>query len=107
MSGKLVFEGEYLNGRRNGKIKEYNMFGKLLFDGEYKNGLIWNGKGYDGNNNIVYKIKNGKGYVKEYFLKTLRFEGEYLNGLKNGKGKEYDYKGDLLFEGKYKNGVRV
>ena len=28
------------------------------------------------------------------------FEGEYLNGEKNGKGKEYD-KGKLIFEGEY------
>ena len=32
----------------------------------------------------------------------LKFEGEYLNGERNGKGKEY-YKGKLLFEGEYLN----
>ena len=37
--GKLIFEGEYLNGRKwNGKGKEYNEFGKLLFEIEYLNG---------------------------------------------------------------------
>ena len=45
--GKLVFEGEYLNGKRNGKGKEYNVEGKLKFEGEYYNGRRWNGKGYD------------------------------------------------------------
>ena len=34
------------------------------------------------------------------------FEGEYLNGKKNGKGKEYYYNGNLKFEGKYLNGER-
>ena len=34
------------------------------------------------------------------------FEGEYLNGLRNGKGKEYNSKGDLIFEGEYLNGER-
>ena len=59
-------------------------------------------------NNIVYELKNGNGYVKEYnFFGRLNFEGEYLNGLKNGKGKEYDYIGDLIYEGEYKNGLRV
>ena len=47
--GKLEFEGEYLNGKRNGKGKEYNYEGKLLFEGEYLNGKRWNGKGYNKN----------------------------------------------------------
>ena len=34
----LIFEGEYLNGKRNGKGKEYNSEGKLIFEGEYLNG---------------------------------------------------------------------
>ena len=66
----LIFEGEYLNGKRNGKGKEYYDIGKLEFEGIYLNGE-----------------KNGKG--KEYILNTntLIFEGEYLNGKRNGKGK--------------------
>jgi len=35
--GKIEFEGEYLNGERNGKGKEYNKNGKLEFEGEYLN----------------------------------------------------------------------
>jgi len=38
---------------------------------------------------------------------SLRFEGEYLNGLRNGKGKQYDYDGKLIFEGNFINGNRV
>ena len=37
----------------------------------------------------------------------LRFEGEYLNGKKHGKGKEYGYKGNLEFEGEYLNGYEI
>ena len=33
-----MFEGEYLNGKRNGKAKEYNRNGKITFEGEYLNG---------------------------------------------------------------------
>ena len=32
------------------------------------------------------------------------YEGEYLNGKRNGKGKEYDEKGNIIFEGEYLNG---
>ena len=56
----LLFEGEYLNGERNGKGKEYNNNGYLIFEGEFKNGKRWNDifKGSE--------LKDGKGYVKEY-----------------------------------------
>ena len=33
-------------------------------------------------------MKNGKGYIKEFNDEgLLKFEGEYLNGTRNGKGK--------------------
>ena len=68
---ELVFEGEYLNGKRwNGKGKEY-FDDKLLFEGEYLNGKRWNG------------------YGKEYdWFHKLEFSGEYINGEK--KKLEYD-----------------
>ena len=112
-SGKILFEGEYLNGRRNGKGKEYFEDGKLKFEGDYLkgekngkgkefvndkirfngkyiNGLKWDGKGYDENNNVIYELKNGKGFIKEYdFNNKLVFEGEYIDGKRNGKGREY------------------
>ena len=59
-------------------------------------------------NNKVYELENGNGYIKEYdyFEDNLEFEGEYLNGKRNGKGKEYDRKCRLIFEGEYLNGKR-
>ena len=40
---------------------------------------------------------------KEYDYKCrLKFEGEYLNGIKwNGQGKEYDYNNNLIFSFKF------
>ena len=85
-SNKLLYEGEYKNGRRNGKGKEYYDNGKIKFEGEYLNGKIIYGKGFDlfGNNNLIIN-KNGKG--KEYYKDNkIKFEGEYKNGKKwNGK----------------------
>ena len=87
----FIHEGEYLNGKRNGKGKEYinndiqSAIGgsaRLIFEGEYIKGKRWNGKGYDGNKKIVYEIKNGKGYIKEYYFYNLIFEGQYINGEK-------------------------
>ena len=66
----MIFEGEYLNGKRNGKGKEYSIYGKIEFEGEYLNGK-----------------RNGKG--KEYYIFNgeLKFEGDYLNG-KRWSGKD-------------------
>jgi len=58
----------------------------LEYEGEYLFDKKYNGKGYDENGNILYKLKNGTGKVKEYYDGELIFEGEYLNGLKNAKG---------------------
>ena len=59
--------------------------GDLLFDKK------WNGKGYDENGNIIYKLNNTNENTKEYnWMGILVYEGEYLNGKRNGKGKEYD-----------------
>ena len=73
----IKFDGEYLNGKRNGKGKEYNEYGELIFEGEYLNDQ-----------------RNGKG--KEYDKSRefdLIFEGEYLNGERwNGKLKEFNKK---------------
>ena len=86
----LMFEGRFLNGKRNGKGKEYNYYylDVIDFEGEYLNGK-----------------RNGKG--KEYDDNKLIFEGEYLNDLRNGKGKEYyEYTEYLCFEGEYLNNKR-
>ena len=122
---RLIFEGEYSNGLKNGKGKEYYDTGKLKFTGEYINGNKIKGKGYDYQGNIILEIKrNGKG--KEYYSDgKLKFEGQYINGkrwngkvfnhksnkgflIKEGKGngKEYNFWDRLEFEGEYLNGKR-
>ena len=54
---------------------------------------------------MEYEIKEGNGYIKEYYSDDkLEFEGEYLNGERNGKGKEYKY-AKIKFEGEYLNGI--
>ena len=63
-NGNSLFEGEYLNGKRNGIGKEYYIKGKIKYEGEYLNGE-YNGKG------IEY-FQNG----------NIKFEGEFLNGKK-------------------------
>ena len=121
---KLIFEGKYLKGKRNGKGIEYFENGRIKFEGEYFNGEKLNGIGYDENGKEVMRINNG--IVKELYDNGLvKFEGKFLNGkkwtgigytyygiklyeIKNGKGyiREYNSDGTLLFKGNYFNGER-
>ena len=83
---KLIFEGYYSNGKRNGKGIEFNEKGKLIFEGEYLNGKKWKGT------EKIYDQDTGK----------LIFQCQYLNGIMDGEAEEYDkFNGDLLFKGNY------
>ena len=101
-----LFEGEFKNGKRHGKGIEYNRIGDIIFEGEYKYGKKWNGIGNKYDNRKYYEIINGKGKVIESNVSgTMFYVGEFMNGERNGKGKEY-LLNILDFEGIYKNGKR-
>ena len=51
LSDKLLYEGEYLNGERNGIGKEYDSDDNLIYEGEYLN-----------------REKNGKGKEYQYYF---------------------------------------
>ena len=76
--GNLVFEGEYLNDKKNGKGKEFNDISHLIFEGEYLNGIQWIGNIYDEDGNIILEINNGSDKGKEYYFNcNLKYDGEY------------------------------
>ncbi len=120
--GEVIIKAEYKNGKINGKGKEYYYpcyVGdpyEITFEGEYKNGKKWNGK-VKINREIIDKIidysnlelKDGKGIMIEINCNHI-FLGEFVNGEKNGKGKEYyvysSSNNKLFFEGEYKNGKK-
>ena len=94
--------------KKNGKGKAYNWKSKLEFEGDFSYDEKWDGKGYDKNGNIIYELINGKGRAREYNdFGTLIYDGEYLNGKRHGKGKEYyAFDGGIQYEGDYLNGKR-
>ena len=120
LGGKILFDGEYLNEKR-WKGKFYYELGSIRFEGEMKEDKLWNGILYSYDGKEQFEIKNGKGKIKEYsnypYEYGLLFEGELLNGLKNGRGKEYfiqphkeiyyNYNStNIKFEGEYLNGKK-
>ena len=123
----LKFEGEYKNGKKNGKGKEFykshetyeNEYSKgekdgsiLIYEGEYLNGKRHGkGKEYNKEGNLIFEgeFKNGKifkGIINIYDYYRLLFSGEFSNGNKNGKGKEYYDTGKIKFEGEFLNGKK-
>jgi antitoxin component YwqK of YwqJK toxin-antitoxin module len=88
--GKVKFEGEYLNGKKMKKGKLFDKAGFIEFEGEFVNGEKWNGKGREYKE--VFRISDKFLYL---------YEGEYLNGKRNGKGKIYVFYGreNKKFEG--------
>ena len=80
----------------------------MEFEGEYLCDKKWDGKGYDEDGNVTYELNKGTGKAKEYDkYGSLVFSGEYLNGFRNGKGKEYAGMGRrLIFDGEYLSGLR-
>ena len=117
---KLKYEGEFLNGKKNGKGVEYERFPGIKYVGEFLNGKK-NGKikEYDfhnyyhsvydkGTSKLIFEgeyLNNYKIRGKEYYKNgKLFFEGEYLF-TKKWNGKIYDYNGNILFELKNGNGI--
>ena len=94
-----IFEGEFLNGKKNGKGKEYYYNGMLKFEGEYLNGKKVKGKGYDMKGNLILKLNNKEG--EEYYDNgKLKFIGEYYDG-RRWNGEIYNNQGEKINEVKY------
>ena len=102
----ILFEGECDNGKINGEGVEYYYNGDIKFVGEYLNGERWNGK-YSFSSFIcdinIAEIKEGKemGNLLIYHDNGNKFIGEYKQFPEKRKGKEFDQRGKLLFEGEY------
>ena len=89
----------YIDERQKLKIIKYNKILQKNINIGIINYKLLSGK---------YIIYESKGYGKEYTGRddVLIFEGEYSNGERNGKGKEYYPNNSILFEGEYLNGKR-
>ena len=91
---KLFFQ---LETKRKLKLVKYNKNLQNIIGINLTNYKIFSGK------EIIYET-NTKG--KEYFYEILIYEGGFLHGERNGKGKEFYLNGNLWFDGEYLKGKR-
>ena len=98
-TNKLIFEGEYKDGKKNGEGKEFYKNGQLKFEGDYKDGKK-NGIGKEFYENSYLKFKGEYRNGKRWNGKGYNYEGKEEFEIKsgNGKGREYDFYGNILFK---------
>ena len=124
-NGNIVFEGFYEKGKRL-KIYPMNEMKGYWKEVDEQDNVVNMGKRDDNGRleGICYFYSNGRiSHVSEWkdgkeILFTgafklydepnhLWFEGRFEDGLRQGKGKEYDCNGNIVFEGFYEKGKRL
>ncbi len=112
--GKVIYsegdryEGDFVNGMFDGQGKYYAKNGSLIYEGQYKE-FRKNGKGiyyylgtdakYDGH--WKDDLENGAG---TFYSSSGVFQGNWINGEKQGKGKMM-WQDGTIYEGNYDKGV--
>jgi len=115
--GPKLFEGNFINGKLNGKGTQLDvLIGTFNFTKDYKGNFqngVYHGKGtlqiFEVNEAIVtYEgmFKEGKrdGYGIESVPSKGRYEGYWKNDKEHGKAKIFDANNNLLFDCEYENG---
>ena len=89
----------YINEATQFKLVKYNKSLQKLIDLNLNSYKLFSGK------YIIYSA-DGKGKEYSRYNDNIFYEGGYSNGKRNGDGKEYNDKGELVFEGEYLNGKK-
>lgn len=102
-TGRVKMEIPFENGLENGVAREFDKNGNVIQLIKYKKGYVVSRERinrYDADNKPHGKWK--------WFYEdgTLKMEGNFNHGLKNGYFKEYDRKGNLVSVSKYVNGEK-
>ena len=104
--GHALYTGEWKNGMRNGKGKEMDESGRVVFVGEWKDGK-GKGKEMDADGNGMYEGEwwNGKRNGVGEVLKGTRWVGYWKDGKMNGMEYEKDENGAMKRGCLFENGV--
>lgn len=102
------YDGEWENDKRegNGKmIKKWAGGIEIIYKGQWKENVF---NGYGDYRRHTWAFEENlfeNGYTATHIICTLRYNGNFLNGLKNGFGTIYYENGDL-YEGNWLNDKR-
>ncbi|MDD4576672.1 MAG: hypothetical protein PHI36_09615, partial [Bacteroidales bacterium] len=101
------YEGSFLDGKFHGEGNLFDKEGYLFYSGAFEKGEK-NGIGrffYKDGATYYGEIRNGvlKGKGTYNDTKGGRYEGEFSNNLKNGKGKLFEIRNLLYYEGDFLN----
>lgn len=100
--GKLTSQGHYLNNKKRGVWKKWFDDGKLSDSSVYDNDIIIYRKSYYPNgkvSEIIEKDKDNK-FISKGFLENgnIRYEGEIINGKKEGRWSANNDAGNKMME---------
>ena len=109
--GTLVYDGEFLDGKRSGTGDEY-VDGELVYRGEFASG-VYEGKGEQYQNGQLIRsgtYSNGKLDGSDcslyYSNGRLAYRGAFTAGEQTGEGIAYDESGVQSYSGSFQRGVR-
>ena len=110
---EIYYQGEWKDGFWEGKGSLVRILPKQLTisRGEFRRSKLWNGKVFSKDSHLtqVHVVKNGKKtFTGQYDSKNrIKFLGHVIHGKRVGYGIEYDESGNIVYNGKYQNGVRI
>ena len=118
-NNEVIFEGRYDDFYKMANyMVDFTNRCEINYEGEYKNGMKC-GEGNDYKNEIYYNYDYNN-YYNNYYKVTKEYTGEFLYGMRHGKGEFYldHIKGEFKngkktgfwknndgFEGEYKDGI--
>jgi antitoxin component YwqK of YwqJK toxin-antitoxin module len=103
-NGSLKLKIPFIDGLEEGLAREYDTEGNIIQLITYKKGYIIDRERI--NRYDTDTLPNGK-WKWFYEDESIRIEGNFKHGLKNGYFKEYDRNGDLISATKFVNGEKI
>ena len=98
LKGQIIYQGEFIQNKKQGTGILYKD-GKIYYEGHFRNDLM------DGYGILYYEedvIAPFKDLRTQYpHLNRPQFEGDFVHGMKKGKGTQYYPNGFLQYEGDF------
>lgn len=98
LKGQIIYQGEFIQNKKQGNGILYKS-GHVYYEGQFRNDLM---EGYG----VLYYEEDGIAPFKELrelypHLNQPQYEGDFVHGMKKGKGKQYYPSGFLQYEGDF------